>query len=87
MSYNDPQIVHGGECNRCGQWVRDNEEELFDRGNWSVCADCNDEMGEEPDNDAAEPEEPLTLAPRTDWLAIARDITDGSHPALAGVDV
>lgn len=24
---------------------------------------------------------------RTDWFAVAADIADGSHPALAGVDV
>lgn len=24
---------------------------------------------------------------RTDWFALAADITDGSHPTLAGVDV
>ena len=73
--YNDPQIVHGGECNRCGQWVRDNEEELFERGKWLVCSDCDDEMGEETDDDS---DEPIDAASPIDWLAVAGVITGAS---------
>ncbi len=34
--------------------------------------DCHDERA---DDDCDDSDEPLTLSPRTDWLAIAADIT------------
>jgi ribosome-binding protein aMBF1 (putative translation factor) len=72
MTYNDPQDVHGGECDHCGRTVRDNEQDLFAHGRLYVCEDCADEFGEEPEDD-----EPLSLAKpvKTDWLFIAGDLT------------
>ena len=78
MTYNDPQEVHGGECIRCGNWFADNEEDLDANDR---CDDCAEEVAAEiaEEEGDAEPEEPLTLAPRTDWLGLAADITGASQ--------
>lgn len=75
----DPQEVYGGECVRCHNWFADNEEDLDANDR---CDECADEVAAEIEEEEAalrESEEPLTLAPRTDWLAIAADITGASQ--------
>lgn len=64
MTYNDPTIVHGGECCVCGEWFADNEADLNAD---NVCDDCDEQ---DTRIDVARLAPPL----RTNWLALAADI-------------
>ena len=69
--YADPSVVHGGECCVCGEWFADNEQDLNAD---NVCDDCDTLVEDESD--------PLTLVSppaRTDWFAIATEITGAAR--------
>ena len=75
----DPQEVYGGECVRCHNWFADNEEDLDAN---DLCDECAEEAEAEAAEERAREEEseneiiePLTLAPRTNWFALASNIT------------
>jgi len=65
-----------GEEGRCDCGVRVDEGYNFgEDGNW-LCADCHaDKVEADAEYDAPFSDEPLTLAPRTDWFALASNIT------------
>lgn len=37
MTYNDPQVVQGGECDGCFNWFADRDDDL---NNDNLCDDC-----------------------------------------------
>jgi hypothetical protein len=73
MRYEDTVMSEEGRCD-CG--VRVDEGDNYGQdGDW-LCADCHAERVEaDAEWDAPFADESLTLAPRTNWLAIAADIT------------
>ncbi len=75
MTYNDPQEVHGGECDECCGNVRDNEVDLYPFGRKMVCGECFDALEAEAEQDAREEAEEVS----DKWLFIAGDITGASQ--------
>jgi hypothetical protein len=70
MRYEDTIMPETSCCDSCG--VRMDEGDNYGTGDEWLCEDCHDERA---DDDCDDSDEPLTLSPRTDWLAIAADIT------------
>lgn len=75
MTYNSPEIVHGGCCDNCEHSVRDNESDLYPWGRLMVCFDCLETLEVEANEEARqEAEKALSGHERDSWFRFATDI-------------
>lgn len=70
--YEDTIMGEEGRCEHCG--VRVDEGDNYGEDATWVCEDCHDERAEDEDED-----EDVSIS-RTDWLAVAADITGVAAP-------